>query len=127
MKVIQKKKKKTIRKPVTFESDCLPVKEQRALLTEQITSRTSPVSSVPTEKTRIEKAPTNDWMTVEKHLKSVKTRLKVNSMAKSFPRLVELKENFTPLGRSRVPMSPGEEQTNESEEVTQRTRTYSVE
>lgn len=122
LKMIQKKKKKQIRKPTSSESDHTPTKESKVAITEEITPRNSPVSSI-----QIEKTSTNEWMTVDKHLKSVRSRLKVNEAVKSCPQLIEHKENYTPLCQPKTCVLLDELKRKESNDVSSRTRTYSLE
>lgn len=120
MKIIQKKKKKQIRKPTTSESDNTVVKEPKVTVAEEITSHGGTVSSIEAEKTS-----TSEWMTVDKHLKSVKTRLRVNAAAKSCPQLIEHKENYTPLGPPKT--SPLLDKLEEQPDKSSRTRILSFE
>lgn len=41
-----------------------------------------------------------EWIEVEKQVKSVKSRLKINAAVRNCPEMIEQKENFVPLIKS---------------------------
>lgn len=108
----QKKKRKPARKSSTSESECIAVNDSKTNIREtklnalpkyKVDVRKTEVNTSPVES---KKMPTEEWVEVDRQLKSVKLRLKANAAVRECPELIEQKENFVPLGANNSSASP---------------------
>ncbi|XKL59654.1 hypothetical protein PGB90_000670 [Kerria lacca] len=91
---VQKKEKKKRTRKSSLESECVYSKENKSNTDEKNYFHEISTSQIETIN---EDTSDKEWVEVNKQLKSVKARLKANTAVKSYPQLVEQKENFTPL------------------------------
>lgn len=94
MNPVQKKEKKKRTRKSSLESECVYSKENKSNTDEKNYFHEISTSQIETIN---EDTSDKEWVEVNKQLKSVKARLKANTAVKSYPQLVEQKENFTPL------------------------------
>ena len=74
------------------------------------------------------KLPEQEWVAVDRQLKLVKSRLKINAAVKECPKLIEQKENYIPLKSSSSikPLTESELSSVPREQISSSASNYSI-